>query len=194
MKPMDVERTRVRRRFLPGVALLTALAAGATACTGGGGIGGAGDPKNGGSSAAPAQPGKYRSLPQPCKAVDGKRLRAMLPAADSLTTEQREQLYAGTAEPSYDADRHVGCRWNAQTPEATLLLSVTFERVVSYDRAAGDDDKARQVYVRRLTDAHLPFPGPSAGPSTSPSTGTGPNAGAGGGAAGPPPPPAPRPG
>ncbi|MFJ8210970.1 DUF3558 domain-containing protein [Streptomyces sp. NPDC096033] len=171
---MDVERTPVRRRFLPGIAMLTALVAGATACTGSGGIGGTGDQKNGGSTAAPAQPGKYRSLPQPCKAVDGKRLRAMLPATDSLTTEQREQLYAGTAEPSYDADRHVGCRWNAQTPEATLLLSVTFERVVSYDRAAAsDDDKARQVYVRRLTDAHLPFPGPTTSPSPSPGTGTG---------------------
>ncbi|MFF4368692.1 DUF3558 domain-containing protein [Streptomyces sp. NPDC001594] len=179
----DVERTRtrVRRRFLPGIAVLTALVAGATACTGGDGIGGIGDQKNGGSSAAPAQPGKYRSLPQPCKAVDGKRLRALLPATDSLTTEQREQLYAGTAEPSYDADRHVGCRWNTQTPEAALLLSVTFERVVSYDRAAAsDDDKARQVYLRRLTDAHLSFPSPSAspspgsGPASSPSPGSGP--------------------
>ncbi|MFD8146281.1 DUF3558 domain-containing protein [Streptomyces sp. NPDC059708] len=172
---MDLERTRVRRRrILPGIAMLTVLAAGATACTGGSGIGISSDQKNGGGTAAPAQPGKYRSLPQPCKAVDGKRLRAMLPATDSLTTEQREQLYAGTAEPSYDADRHVGCRWNAQTPEANLLLSVTFERVVSYDRAAAsDDEKARQVYVRRLTDAHLPFPGPATSPGPTPGTGTG---------------------
>ncbi|MEU8435849.1 DUF3558 domain-containing protein [Streptomyces sp. NPDC029216] len=176
---MDVERTRVRRRFLPGIAMLTVLVAGATGCTSGNGIGISSDQKNGGSTAAPAQPGKYRSLPQPCKAVDGKRLRAMLPAVDSLTTEQREQLYAGTAEASYDADRHVGCRWNAQTPEATLLLSVTFERVVSYDRAAAsDDDKARQVYVRRLTDAHLPFPGPTASPGASASASAGPGPGA----------------
>ncbi|MFF2194211.1 DUF3558 domain-containing protein [Streptomyces sp. NPDC058157] len=186
----DVERTRtrVRRRFLPGIAMLTALAAGATACTGGSGIGITSDQKNGGGSAAPAQPGKYRSLPQPCKAVDGKRLRALLPASDSLTTEQREQLYAGTAEPSYDADRHVGCRWNTQTPEAALLLSVTFERVVSYDRAAAsDDDKARQVYLRRLTDAHLPSPGPSttSTTSTSPSPGSGPSTGAGPATGGP---------
>ncbi|MEV7541641.1 DUF3558 domain-containing protein [Streptomyces sp. NPDC089915] len=174
---MDLERTRVRRRrILPGIAMLTVLAAGATACTGGSGIGISSDQKNGGGTAAPAQPGKYRSLPQPCKAVDGKRLRAMLPATDSLTTEQREQLYAGTAEPSYDADRHVGCRWNAQTPEANLLLSVTFERVVSYDRAAAsDDEKARQVYVRRLTDAHLPFPGPATSPGPTPGTGTAPS-------------------
>lgn len=73
----------------------------------------------------------------------------MLPAADSLTTEQREQLYAGTADPSFDADRHVGCHWNAQAPEGTLLLSVVFERVVSYDRAtASDDDKAHKVFVQ----------------------------------------------
>lgn len=174
---MPVHRMPVRRRrVLPGVAMLTALVAGAaglTGCTDGNGIG-TSDPKGGGSTAAPAQPGKYRSLPQPCKAADPKRLKAMLPAADSLTTEQRERLYAGTADPSYDGDRHVGCRWNAQAPEGNLLLSVTFERVVSYDRATtSDDDKARQVYVRRLTDAKLPFPGPTGSAAGSPAPGAG---------------------
>ncbi|WP_405980181.1 DUF3558 domain-containing protein [Streptomyces sp. NBC_00158] len=171
-----------RRRVLPGIAMLTALVAGAaglTGCTDGNGIG-TSDPKGGGSTAAPAQPGKYRSLPQPCKAADPKRLKAMLPAADSLTTEQRERLYAGTADASYDGDRHVACRWNAQTPEGNLLLSVTFERVVSYDRATtSDDDKARQVYVRRLTDAKLPFPGPSGSPTPGAAPGTAPPAGNG---------------
>ncbi|UQX01624.1 DUF3558 domain-containing protein [Streptomyces sp. RerS4] len=170
--PVDVERRKaVRRRVLPGVAMLTALVAGATGltgCTDGNGIGVTGDAKGGGSTATPAQPGKYRSLPEPCKAADGKRLRAMLPAADSLTTEERDRLYAGTADASFDGDRRVGCRWNAQVPEGTLLLSVRFERVVSYDRAAmSDDDKARQVYVSRLTAAHLPFPGPTASPTPS---------------------------
>ncbi|MFD0354845.1 DUF3558 domain-containing protein [Streptomyces sp. NPDC127110] len=171
--PMPVHRTSARRRrVLPGIAMLTALVAGATGCTDGNGIG-TSDPKGGGSSAAPAQPGKYRSLPQPCKAADAKRLKAMLPAADSLTTEQRERLYAGTADPSYDGDRHVGCRWNAQAPEGNLLLSVAFERVVSYDRATmSDDDKARQVYVRLLTAAKLPFPGPSGSPTPGPGNGT----------------------
>ncbi|MFD8021509.1 DUF3558 domain-containing protein [Streptomyces lavendulae] len=174
-----MERKAVRRRVLPGIAMITALAAGVTGlagCTDGNGMGITSDQKGGGSTAAPAQPGKYRSLPQPCKAADSKRLKAMLPAADSLTTQQREQLYAGTAEPSFDGDRHVGCRWNAQAPEGTLLLSVTFERVVSYDRAAAsDDDKAHTVFVRRLTDAHLPFPGitGSPSPSTAPSTAPG---------------------
>lgn len=160
------------RRALPGIAMLTALMAGAaglTGCTGGSGTttGGTGDSKAGAGQAAPAQPGKYRVLPAPCKAgADSKRLKAMLPAAESLTPEQRDQLYAGTADASYDGDRRVGCRWSAQTPEETRLLSVGFERVVSYDRAAAsDDDKARQVYVRQLTDAKLPFPGPTASPA-----------------------------
>ncbi|MCX5013287.1 DUF3558 domain-containing protein [Streptomyces sp. NBC_00555] len=158
------------RRALPGIAMLTVLVAGAaglTGCTGGSKAGGTSDSKAGGNQAAPAQPGKYRILPAPCKAgADSKRLKVMLPIAESLTPEQRDQLYAGTADASYDGDRRVGCRWTAQTPEETRLLSVGFERVVSYDRAvASDDDKARQVYVRQLTAAKLPFPGPTASPT-----------------------------
>ncbi|MFE3067625.1 DUF3558 domain-containing protein [Streptomyces roseus] len=170
---MQRKAVRQRRRVLPGIAMLTALMAGAaglTGCTGGGGAGSETDSKAGDSSPLPAPAGKYRSLPAPCKAADGKRLKAMLPAGDSLTDAQRTQLYAGVADTSYDGDRHVGCRWTAQSPEETRLLSVGFERVVSYDRTLmSDDDKARQVYVRRLTDAHLPFPGPTASPT--PSTG-----------------------
>lgn len=150
--------------------MLTALAAGAaglTGCTSGSGDGSTSDSKAGGSSAAPAQPGKYRSLPAPCKAgADSKKLKGMLPVGDSLTPEQRDQMYAGVADASYDGDRHVGCRWTGQSPEETRLLSVGFERVVSYDRTtSSDDDKAKQVYVRRLTDAKLPFPGPTASPT-----------------------------
>ncbi|MBP2345703.1 DUF3558 domain-containing protein [Streptomyces sp. MMS21 TC-5] len=157
------------RRVLPGIAMLTALAAGAaglTGCTGGSDGAGTSDSKAGGGAAAPAQPGKYRSLPAPCRAAaDSKKLKAMLPEPDGLTPEQLDQMYAGVADSSYDGDRHVGCRWSAQTPEETRLLSVGFERVVSYDRAtASDDDKAKQVYVRLLTDAHLPFPGPATTP------------------------------
>ncbi|MFE2288506.1 DUF3558 domain-containing protein [Streptomyces sp. NPDC059443] len=172
------------RGVLPGIAVLTFLTAGLTACTNGGGVGITSDSKAGDSSGAVAQPGKYRVLPMPCKAVDAKKLKAMLPAADALTPEQRDALYAGVADASYDADRRVGCRWTAQTPTETRLLSVGFERVVSYNRATtSDDDKARQVYIRQLTDAHLPFPGPVSSPSPStapsPSGGTSPSAGTG---------------
>ncbi|MFI6150372.1 DUF3558 domain-containing protein [Streptomyces sp. NPDC051109] len=168
---MQRKAVRQRRRVLPGIAMLTALTAGLTGltgCTSGSGDGSDTDSKAGDSSPAPAPAGKYRSLPAPCKAADGKRLKAMLPTGDSLTDEQRAQLYAGVADTSYDGDRHVGCRWTAQTPEETRLLSVGFERVVSYDRTlTSDDDKAHQVYVRRLTDAHLPFPGPTTSPTPS---------------------------
>ncbi|MGW6575397.1 DUF3558 domain-containing protein [Streptomyces sp. NPDC054945] len=165
-----MQRKAVRRRVLPGIAMLTALAAGAaglTGCTGGSGGGSTSDSKAGGGAAVPAQPGKYRSLPAPCKAgVDSKKIKGMLPAGDSLTPVQRDQMYAGVADASYDGDRHVGCRWTGQSPEETRLLSVGFERVVSYDRTtSSDDDKAKQVYVRRLTDAKLPFPGPTASPT-----------------------------
>ncbi|MCX4804927.1 DUF3558 domain-containing protein [Streptomyces sp. NBC_01214] len=165
-----MQRKAVRGRVLPGIAMLTALAAGAaglTGCTSGSSGGSTNDSKAGGNAAAPAQPGKYRSLPAPCRAAtDSKKLKGMLPAGDSLTPEQRDQMYAGVADASYDGDRHVGCRWTGQSPEETRLLSVGFERVVSYDRTTtSDDDKAKQVYVRRLTDAKLPFPGPTASPT-----------------------------
>lgn len=122
-----------------------------------------------GNPAAPAQPGKYRSLPAPCKAgVDSKELKAMLAVATASPPSSATSCTAGVADASYDGDRHVGCRWTAQTPEETRLLSVGFERVVSYDRAAtSDDDKAKQVYVRLLTDAKLPFPGPATSPTPS---------------------------
>lgn len=176
------------RGVLPGIAMLTLLTAGLTACTDGGGAGTTSDSKAGTNSGTIAQPGKYRSLPMPCKAADAKKVKAMLPAAEALAPEARDALYAGVADASYDADRRVGCRWSAQTPTETRLLSVDFERVVSYDRAAtSDDDKARQVYLRQLTEAHLPAPGPSATPtpsasasasgSTAPSTAPTPSAG-----------------
>ncbi|MFJ6798970.1 DUF3558 domain-containing protein [Streptomyces sp. NPDC091268] len=162
---------RAVRQVLPGIAALGALVAGLTGCSDGGGGGATSDSKAGGNAGIVAQPGKYRSLPSPCKAVDAKRVRVMLPTPAEATDQQREQVYAGAADASYDGDRHVGCRWSAQTAEGTRLLSVGFERVVSYDRAAAsDDDKARQVYVRRLTDAHLPFPGVVTSPSPSAST------------------------
>ncbi|MFJ3927749.1 DUF3558 domain-containing protein [Streptomyces sp. NPDC090022] len=156
-------KAAVRRTALPGIALVTALMA--AGCTGASGGGGTGDAKAGGatSNPAPAPPGKYRNLPSPCKAVDLKRLKAMLPAADTLTSQQRDQMYAGVADTSYDSDRRVGCRWNAQGPEENRLLHVDFERVVSYDRAlTSDDDKAKGVYERLLADAHLPTPAPTA--------------------------------
>ncbi|MFG2298870.1 DUF3558 domain-containing protein [Streptomyces sp. NPDC048603] len=164
------------RLALPGIAMLTLLTAG---CTGDGGDRSRdGDAKGGAKAPAAAPPGKYRMLPMPCKAVDTKRLKAMLPTAPTLTQQEKDQLYAGVADTSYDSDRRVGCRWKAEDADSTRLLFVGFERVVSYDRAAhSDDDKAHQVYERQLVGAGLPAastptPGTSTPGTTTPGTTT----------------------
>ncbi len=145
--------------MLPGLAVLAALAAG---CSAGAGADGTGtDPKPGETPVTQAAPGKYSVLPEPCSSVGSRRLKSMLPSMSSLTSEQREELYAGTADVSYDGDRRVGCRWKAEAEDATRLLSVGYERVVAYDPSTSDDDKAQEVYVRQLQAAHLTLPTPT---------------------------------
>lgn len=149
---------------LPGIAVV--LAALVTGCSAGSGADGQQTDNKAGGTAAVAPPGKYRSLPEPCRSVGSKRLKEMLPASPALTTEQVEQLYAGKADPSYDADRRVGCRWKSETSDATRLLYVGYERVVSYDSAVSDDDRAREVYERQLEAAHLPVAAATTPPAT----------------------------
>ncbi|GAA3492857.1 DUF3558 domain-containing protein [Streptomyces cremeus] len=144
---------------VPGIALLAALAAGISGCSGADpGTDTAGDAKSGESAAPAAPPGKYRTLPEPCRIVDRGVLRAMLPGAEKLPEEQQRKLFAGEPAVTYDTDRRVGCRWKAESPEATHLLTVDFERVVSYDAAVSDDDRAQAVYREQLTAADLPAP------------------------------------
>ncbi|WP_055610885.1 hypothetical protein [Streptomyces phaeochromogenes] len=183
-----------RKAYVPGVAaLLAVLLAG---CTGGSGNDdGTTDPKPGESATTPtaAQPGKYRTLPEPCAAVSHGTLDSLLPGIKQVTDEeQREKAYEGTATQTYDTDRKVGCRWKAQSTGATDHLLVDFERVVSYDNAVSDDDRATDIYLKRETAADLPEPvassessdasespessspsGSSPDPSGSPSGGTG---------------------
>ncbi|MFJ2260103.1 DUF3558 domain-containing protein [Streptomyces sp. NPDC087844] len=156
-----------RKAYVPGVAaLLAALLAG---CTGGSpDSGGQDDPKPGGttSTATAAQPGKYRTLPEPCGAVSQSTLDSLLPGIEQLTDEeQREEAYEGTATVTYDTDRKVGCRWKAESATATDHLLVDFERVVSYDNAVSDDDRAAELYVKKEVAADLPAP--AASPSAS---------------------------
>ncbi|MCB5169236.1 DUF3558 domain-containing protein [Streptomyces bambusae] len=168
---------------LPGIAaVLAVLVSGCSAGSGGDDL--LADSKPG-STAVAAPPGKYRSLPEPCRSVGPKRLKEMLPASPALTTEQVEQLYAGKADPSYDADRRVGCRWKSETSDAARLLYVGYERVVSYEPAVSDDDRAEQVYERQLTAAGVPATPATAlpTPSRTPSATASPS----GGAASPPP-------
>ncbi|WJV46977.1 DUF3558 domain-containing protein [Streptomyces flavofungini] len=151
-----------RRVYVPGAAaLLVALLAG---CTGSSGSGAGDDGKSGdsGSSTAAAEPGKYRTLPEPCGAVDGSTLDSMLPGIKDIEdAKQREKAYAGSATVTYDTDRRVGCRWKVESADATHHLLVNFERVVSYDGTVSDDTRAQELYRSKLREAGIQEPPPS---------------------------------
>ncbi|QGV79210.1 DUF3558 domain-containing protein [Streptomyces ficellus] len=150
-----------RRAYVPGVAaLLAALTAGVTGltgCTAGSGPDGADtDSKVGGTADSTVQPGKYRTLLEPCGAVQRSTLRDLLPGAAQLPEDQRERVYRGTASVTYDTDRRAGCSWKTDGPDASHQLSIDFERVVSYDPTVSDDDRAQQVYAGKESAAGLP--------------------------------------
>ncbi|WP_031077228.1 hypothetical protein [Streptomyces sp. NRRL S-118] len=154
-----------RRAYAPGLAALlaavTAGVTGLTGCTAGsGGDGSPTDSKAGSPAEAAAPPGKYRTLLEPCGSVQRSTLRDLLPGIDYLPEEQREHVYRGTAAVTYDTDRRAGCSWKADGPDASHQLTLDFERVVSYDPAVSDDDRAQQVYTGKESAAGL-----SAGPT-----------------------------
>jgi hypothetical protein len=152
-----------RKAYVPGVAaLLAVLLAG---CTGGSADSDdTTDPKLGGTTttAAEARPGKYRTLPEPCGALSQSTLDSLLPGIKQVTDEeQREKAYEGSATLTYDTDRKVGCRWKAESTAATDHLWVDFERVVSYDNAVSDDDRATEIFATKVEVADLPEPSES---------------------------------
>ncbi|MFG2923469.1 DUF3558 domain-containing protein [Streptomyces sp. NPDC048305] len=152
--------------YVPGVALLVALVAGCSA--GSDADDPAADSKPGSPAVTTAPPGKYRTLPESCRAVPRSTLKDLLPGTAELPEEQQEKVYEGTASVTYDTDRKVGCRWTSDTPDASWNLSIDFERVVSYDPSVSDDDRAREVYATKQEDAGLAAPG-GATPSETPS-------------------------
>ncbi|MEV7714122.1 DUF3558 domain-containing protein [Streptomyces sp. NPDC088270] len=139
-----------------GTALLAAFVVGCSADTGTGGS--AADGKPGETSVAAAAPGKYRTLPEPCGAVATSTLKDLLPGAAELSEEQQQKVYEGTAAVTYNTDRRVGCNWKSEDPSSSHTLSIDFERVVSYDPAVSDDDRAREVYTKKETSAGLTSP------------------------------------
>ncbi|RCH64767.1 DUF3558 domain-containing protein [Streptomyces sp. SDr-06] len=160
-----------RKAYVPGLALLVALASGCS--SGSGGDGSTADSKAGVPKSAVAQPGKYRTLPEPCRAVNKGALKDMLPGAAALAEADATKEYAGTADLTYDTDRRVGCRWKDETPEGVRRLTVDFERVVSYDPTVSDDDQTKQLYGKKETAANLPAPKSSApAPSVSATAGS----------------------
>jgi hypothetical protein len=149
-----------RKAYASGIAaLLAALLAG---CTGGSGDGGTTDdsnPGDAGTASAAAEPGRYRTLPEPCTAVGESTLDELLPGIRQIADgEQRERAYQGEPTTTFDTDRKAGCRWKVDSPEATDHLLVDFERVVSYDNAVSDDSQAEQLFAEQEAGAHLPEP------------------------------------
>jgi hypothetical protein len=149
-----------RKAYVTGTAaLLAALLAGCTSGSGGDGAADNANPGDAGTAAPAAQPGKYRTLPEPCRAVSHDTLDSLLPGIKQITDpEQRDKAYQGEAALTYDTDRKVGCRWKVQSADATDRLSVDLERVVSYDNTVSDDDQAKQLFAQKESAAHLPAP------------------------------------
>ncbi|MET9128790.1 DUF3558 domain-containing protein [Streptomyces antibioticus] len=152
-----------RKAYVPGVAaLLAALLAGCTGASDDGGPTDNSNPGEAGTASVAAQPGKYDSLPEACGAVSRSTLDSLLPGIEEITDErQRTAAYEGDATLTFDTDRKVGCRWKVQSADATDHLLVDFERVVSYDNAVSDDNRAEELFARKVTAADLPEPSPS---------------------------------
>lgn len=148
-----------RRARVTGTLLLL-VALGAAGCTGDPAAEDSPDAKPAGGEAttAQAEPGKYQTLPQPCRAVETDTLDAMLPGLAQLDQEQRQKAYEGTSSVTYDSDRRTGCRWKVDSAEAGHLLRIDFERVVSYSASVSDDARAQAVYGDRMKEADLPLP------------------------------------
>ncbi|MFJ8947641.1 DUF3558 domain-containing protein [Streptomyces sp. NPDC102395] len=194
-----------RKAYVPGAAaLIAALLAG---CTGGSDDRGPTDdanPGKAGTASAAAEPGRYATLPEACRAVSRGTLDALLPGAREIADPvRREAAYGGEATQTFDTDRKTGCRWTVESADATDHLLVDFERVVSYDTAVSDDTEAEDLFAGKVTAADLPAPAvssatgsPSASPSssaapsptgTTPSSGLSPAAGGAGSASAAPP-------
>ncbi|MFJ8036127.1 MULTISPECIES: DUF3558 domain-containing protein [unclassified Streptomyces] len=147
-----------RKAYLPGTAaLLAVLLAGCTSGSGDESPTDDANPGDAGTATVTAQPGKYRSLPEPCGSIDHDGLDALLPGIKQITDpSQRDKAYQGQATLTYDTNRKVGCGWKVESADATDHLSVDFERVVSYDNSVSDADQAKTLYQEKETAADLP--------------------------------------
>ncbi|MGW6205978.1 DUF3558 domain-containing protein [Streptomyces sp. NPDC055089] len=140
--------------YVPGAVLIVALATGCSAGTEGDAS--ATDSKPGTLSVSAAPPGKYRTLPEACRAIPLATLKDLLPGAAQLPEAQQEQVYEGTPAGTFDTDRRVGCSWKSEASDASRSVTIDFERVVSYDPAVSDEDRAREVYAKKEEAADLP--------------------------------------
>ncbi|WP_233221577.1 DUF3558 domain-containing protein, partial [Streptomyces carminius] len=162
----------LRKGYAAGAALVALLAAG---CTGGSGTGGpAADSKPGvaDAGAVTAPPGTHRDLPEPCGTVGVGLLRELLPGAedtgDAGDGDATPAAYEGEQTVTYDNDRRVGCRWKSSTGTDSRRLLVDFERIVSYDPAVSDDERAERRYAELVAEAGAVSSPPPGGRTTPP--------------------------
>ncbi|MCP9210186.1 DUF3558 domain-containing protein [Streptomyces cucumeris] len=148
------QRRAYGRRATPAVAVLIGVlaAVGLSGCTGSGSepSGDDGSSDDAGRQVS-AEPGRYTSLPEACSAVSAKTLQTLLPGG-----EEEDKAYEGQAALTFDIDRRDGCRWKMETSAGTRYLTLDFERVVSYDPAVSDDDRAQESYEEKAVAAHIP--------------------------------------
>ena len=168
-----------RKAYAPGIAaLLVAVLAGCTGSSSDGDPTDDSNPGDTGTASAAAEPGRYRTLPEPCTAAGRGTLDELLPGIRQITDgEQREKAYEGEATATFDTDRKVGCQWKVDGQQATDHLLVDFERVVSYDNAVSDDSQAEQLFAEKEAAAHLPEPIATESPTTESPTSESPAAG-----------------
>ncbi|WFB08069.1 DUF3558 domain-containing protein [Streptomyces sp. LX-29] len=165
----------------PAVAVLAALATGLTGITGCTSDsptphGSENGKTDGAAHSVTAEPGRYRTLPEACGTVSLKTLRILLPLAEGTEAEDAdgdevEDVYAGQAAVTYDTDRSVGCSWKVETPEGSRHLTLDLERVVSYDSAVSDEERARLTYAKKAAAAQVPdvaVPTSPTAPTTAP--------------------------
>ncbi|MFB6843988.1 DUF3558 domain-containing protein [Streptomyces sp. NPDC056373] len=149
-----------RKAWVPGIAvLLAAVLAGCTGSSSDGDPTDGSNPGDTGTASPAAEPGRYRTLPEPCAEVGESTLDELLPGIRQISDEeQRDKAYEGEPTTTFDTDRKVGCRWKVDSSTATDHLLIDFERVVSYDNAVSDDSQAEQLFAEREASAHLPEP------------------------------------
>ncbi|MEV6108466.1 DUF3558 domain-containing protein [Streptomyces sp. NPDC051940] len=177
-----------RRAGVAGAAAAAALVFALSGCTDSGGDDPGTDAKSDSASGSPspAPAGKYRSLPEPCTAVERSTLLALLPVPDDGKSESKdnasgkareEVLLGGKPALTFDTDRRVGCSWERTSVDGDFRLRIDFERVVSYDPAVSDDTRATQVFARKAQEHGVSSatgqgpPHPGATPSGSASAG-----------------------
>ncbi|MEU8761109.1 DUF3558 domain-containing protein [Streptomyces sp. NPDC048659] len=161
---------RTRPAVLTATAVVLGLGLGLSGCTSGPAADVAAVDSKAGPASAVAPPGRYRTLFEPCGAVPQATLKDLLPGAAALPEAERDRAYRGTAAVTFDTDRRVGCAWKADSPDVAHRLTLDIERVVSYDPAVSDDDRAQEVYAKKQTAAGIPLTAPTTPPATTPAT------------------------